>query len=41
MSPYVSDWSQEVYGDARDYAVGGASASTRASYLNDYLEHQL
>src|SRR3954449_289846 len=41
MSPYVSDWSQEVYGDVRDYAVAGASASTRASYLNDYLEHQL
>jgi hypothetical protein len=41
MSPYVSDWSQEVYGDARDYAVSGASAATRASYLNDYLQHQL
>src|SRR4051794_9830011 len=41
MSPYVSDWSQEVYGDVRDYAVAGASASTRGSYLNDYLEHQL
>jgi hypothetical protein len=41
MSPYVGDWSQEVYGDARDYAVAGASASTRASYLNDYLQHQL
>src|SRR4051812_556311 len=41
MSPYVSDWSQEVYGDVRDYAVAGASASTRASYLNDSLEHQL
>jgi hypothetical protein len=41
MSPYVSDWSQEVYGDARDYAVAGASAATRASYLNDYLQHQV
>jgi hypothetical protein len=41
MSPYVSDWSQEVYGDARDYAVAGASPATRASYLNDYLQHQL
>ena len=41
MSPYVSDWSQEVYGDARDYAVSGASPADRASYLNDYLQHQL
>src|SRR4051794_19026566 len=41
MSPYVSDWSQEVYGDARDYAVSGSAPATRASYLNDYLQHQL
>ena len=41
MAPYVGDWSQEVYGDVRDYAVAGASPATRASYLNDYLQHQL
>ena len=27
---YVSDWSQEVYGDVRSYAVPGASTSVRA-----------
>src|SRR5213075_690086 len=41
MTPYVSDWSQEVYGDARNYAVSGATPATRGSYLNDYLQHQL
>jgi hypothetical protein len=41
MGAYVSDWSQEVYGDARDYAVAGAGADTRAAYLNDYLQHPL
>ena len=25
MNAYVSDWSQEVYGDIRNYAVPGAT----------------
>jgi hypothetical protein len=41
MSRYVSDWSQELYGDPRNYAVAGALPATRRDYLNDYLEHQL
>jgi hypothetical protein len=41
MSRYVSDWSPEVYGDVRDYAVSGASAAERRDHLNDYLGHQL
>ena len=41
MSTYVSDWSQEVYGDVRSWAVPGASTSTRRDYLNDYLQHKL
>ena len=41
MATYVSDWSQEVYGDVRSYAVPGASTSTRRDYLNDYLQHKL
>jgi hypothetical protein len=38
MSAYVSDWSQETYGDVRRYAVPGSSADTRRDYLIDYLE---
>jgi hypothetical protein len=41
MSTYVSDWSQEVYGDVRSYAVPGVPASIRRDYLNDYLQHKL
>ncbi len=41
MATYVSDWSQEVYGDMRSYAVTGLSASARRDYLNDYLQHKL
>jgi hypothetical protein len=41
MSTYVSDWSQEVYGDMRNYAVPGASEPVRRDYLNDYLQHEL
>ena len=41
MSLYVSDWSQELYGDPRNYAVGGASPAARRDYLNDYFRHQL
>jgi hypothetical protein len=40
MSAYVSDWSQEVYGDVRRYAVPGSSADTRRDYLIDYLGHE-
>ena len=39
MSTYVSDWSQEVYGDMRNYAVPGVSTADRRDYLNDYLQH--
>jgi hypothetical protein len=41
MSRYVSDWSPEVYGDVREYAVAGSSAADRRDHLNDYLGHQL
>ncbi len=41
MATYVSDWSQEVYGDLRAYAVPGEPASVRREYLNDYLQHKL
>ena len=41
MATYVSDWSQEVYGDVRNYAVPGVSTSVRRDYLNDYLQHKL
>lgn len=41
MSAYVSDWSQEVYGDVRRYAVPGAAIQTRRDYLNEYLQHVL
>src|SRR5207253_5778019 len=41
MSAYVSDWSQEVYADYRDYAVPGVPIQTRRDFLNDYFEHQL
>jgi hypothetical protein len=41
MSKYVSDWSQEVYGDVRNYAVPDAPLATRRDYLNDYLQHEV
>ncbi len=41
MSTFVSDWSQEVYGDFRRYAVPGAPIAQRRDYLNDYLQHAL
>ena len=41
MNAYVSDWSQEVYGDIRNYAVPGASATTRRDELNAWLQHPL
>lgn len=39
MATYVSDWSQEVYGDVRSFAVPGVLPSERRDYLNDYLQH--
>jgi hypothetical protein len=41
MSRYVSDWSQELYGDPRNYDVAGVPLATRRDYLTDYLRHQL
>ena len=41
MTTYVSDWSQEVYGDLRAHAVTGSPTSARREYLNDYLQHKL
>ena len=41
MSRFVSDWSQELYGDVRTYAVAGAPVATRRDALNAYLQHQL
>jgi hypothetical protein len=41
MSAYVSDWSQEVYGDIREYAVPGATPDTRRDELNAWLQHPL
>jgi hypothetical protein len=39
MSAYVSDWGQEAYGDARDYAVAGATPQQRRDVLEQYLGH--
>jgi hypothetical protein len=39
MSTYVSDWSQEAYGDVRRYAVPETPITTRRDYLNDYLQY--
>jgi hypothetical protein len=41
MATYVSDWSQEVYGDVRSYAVSGVPTSVRRDYMNDYLQHEV
>jgi hypothetical protein len=41
VSTYVSDWSQETYGDVRLWAVPNAPREVRRDYLNDYLQHQL
>ena len=40
MSRYVSDWSQEVYGDVRTYAVPGVPREARRDSLTEYLRHQ-
>ena len=41
MSAYVSDWSQELYGDVRSYAAPGVPVDARRDSLNDYLQHQV
>jgi hypothetical protein len=39
MNAYVSDWSQEAYGDVRSYAVPAAPLAGRRDGLVDYLRH--
>jgi len=39
MNAYVSDWSQEVYGDVRAYAAPGSPVTARRDALTDFLEH--
>ena len=41
MNAYVSEWSQEAYGDIRSYAVPGAPLSARTAELNAWLQHPL
>jgi hypothetical protein len=41
IGTYVSDWSQEVYGDVRSYAVAGSPLDLRRDRLNEYLQHEL
>lgn len=40
LSRFAGDWSQEVYGDVRHYAVPGATREARRGLLNEYLQHQ-
>jgi hypothetical protein len=40
MGAYVTDWSQELYGDVRNYAVPGSDVATRVGQLNAYLQHE-
>jgi len=40
LGRFASDWSQEVYGDIRHYAVAGATRETRRDLLNEYLQHE-
>ena len=39
VNVYVSDWSQEAYGDVRSYAVPGAPLAGRRDALVEYLRH--
>lgn len=41
IAAYVSDWSQQVYGDLRAHAVPGVPVAERREFLNDYLQHKL
>ena len=40
MNAYVSDWSQEVYGDVRSYAAPGAPLANRRDALVEFLRNQ-
>jgi hypothetical protein len=40
MARVTRDWSQEVYGDVRHYAVAGLAREARRDSLNEYLQHQ-
>ncbi|HSJ94375.1 MAG TPA: hypothetical protein VK896_10110, partial [Gaiellaceae bacterium] len=40
MARYVSDWTQEAYGDVRAHAVPGVPTSVRREFLSDYLQHK-
>ena len=40
LNRFASDWSQEVYGDIRHYAVPGVTREARRDLLNEYLQHQ-
>ena len=40
MSTYVSDWSQEVYPDARRVLVPASPPDQRRDHLIDFLEHE-
>ena len=40
LGRFAADWSQEVYGDVRHYAVAGATREARRDLLNEYLQHQ-
>ena len=39
MATYVSDWSQEQYGDARTVLVAGAAVAARREHAQAYLDH--
>jgi hypothetical protein len=41
MQSFVSDWSQELYGDVRNYAVAGTTRDQRRGSLNEYLQHEV
>ena len=40
LSRVAADWSQEVYGDVRHYAVPGTTREARRDLLHEYLHHQ-
>jgi uncharacterized repeat protein (TIGR01451 family) len=40
LGRFAGDWSQEVYGDVRHYAIAGATREARRDLLNEYLQHQ-
>ena len=40
LARVAADWSQEVYGDVRHYAVPGVTQEARRDLLNEYLQHQ-